>query len=153
MTPKNTEPPALPGAELMAFTKHNRLLHKLAERNLQPLKAWQLLQLFSQLEKQKKTSRLSQSGIQPGCSVLLLDLATAQQSWIKLVLPGEAEQPEQGLISLLSPLGAALPGKECGDVVKVQLFGKQLYFQILEIIRVQYKPGSDGQNRPNRPSP
>ncbi|MCT6700515.1 GreA/GreB family elongation factor [Rheinheimera sp. 4Y26] len=143
MTSKDTEPPALPGAELMAFAKHNRLLVKLAERNLQPLNPWQLLQLFSQLEKQKKTSRLSQSGVQPGCSVLLYDLTTAQQSWIKLVMPGEAEQPEAGLISLLSPLGAALPGKECGDVVKIQLFGQQLYFQILEIIRVKHKPGTE----------
>ena len=147
MTSKDTEPPALPGAELIAFTKHNHLLHKLAERNFQPLKPWQLLQLFSQLEKQKKTSRLSQSGVQPGCSVLLYDLTTTQQSWIKLVMPGEAEQPEAGLISLLSPLGAALPGKECGDVVKVQLFGKQLYFQILEIIRVKHKPCTEPQQR------
>lgn len=153
MTSKDTEPPALPGAELMAHAKHHCLFHKLAERNFKPLAPWQLLALLSQLEKQKKTSRLSQSGVQPGCSVLLLDLTTTQQNWIKLVQPGEAEQPEQGLISLLSPLGSVLPGKECGDVVKVQLFGKQLYFQILEIIRVQYKPGSDGQNWASRQSP
>lgn len=117
-------------------------LRQLASHNLQPCAPWQLAQLMQQLEQQKKTNKLSQSGVQPGCSVLLLELENQQSSWFKLASAEQPEQQEAGLISLLSPLGIALLGKQSGDLVMVRLFGRQLRFQVLDIIRVQYKPGS-----------
>jgi len=158
MTSKHTEPPgtvaeliatqntakksaAMPGSETQS-TATPTALRQLASHNLQPCAPWQLAQLMQQLEQQKKTNKLSQSGVQPGCSVLLLELEDQQSSWFKLAKADKPEPQEAGLISLLSPLGIALLGKQSGDLVVVRLFGRQLRFQLLDIIRVQHKPGS-----------
>lgn len=172
MTAKHTEPPgtvagliatqntvkntvkknaAMPGSEPQSAAVQNAAmqnaamptaLRQLASHNLQPCAPWQLAQLMQQLEQQKKTNKLSQSGVQPGCSVLLLELENQQSSWFKLASAEKPEHQEAGLISLLSPLGIALLGKQSGDLVMVRLFGRQLCFQVLDIIRVQHKPGS-----------
>jgi transcription elongation GreA/GreB family factor len=162
MTSKYTEPPgtvagliatqntakksaAMPGSETQSATTHSaatpKALRQLASHNLQPCAPWQLAQLMQQLEQQKKTNKLSQSGVQPGCSVLLLELEDQQSSWFKLAKADQPEPQDAGLISLLSPLGLALLGKQSGDLVVVRLFGRQLRFQLLDIIRVQHKPG------------
>ena len=158
MPSKHTEPPgtvagliatqntakksaAMPGSETQSATTPTAL-RQLASHNLQPCAPWQLAQLMHQLEQQKKTSKLSQSGVQPGCSVLLLELEDQQSSWFKLASADKPEPQQAGLISLLSPLGIALLGKQSGDLVVVRLFGRQLRFQLLDIIRVQHKPGS-----------
>ncbi len=147
MTSKYTEPPgtvagliATQSATTQSTATPTALRH-LASHNLQPCAPWQLAQLMQHLEQQKKTNKLSQSGVQPGCSVLLLELEDQQSSWFKLAKAEKPEPQEAGLISLLSPLGIALLGKQSGDLVVVRLFGRQLRFQLLDIIRVQHKPG------------
>ncbi len=54
-----------------------------------------------------------------GCTVVIEDLDTGSVEQFSLVGPFEA-QVEKGTISVLSPLGRALIGKEVGDEVKVQ---------------------------------
>lgn len=148
MTSKHTEPPgngAGPIATPRAATQSaamQKALRLLAGQNIQPCAPWQLAQLMLKLELQKKTNKLSQSGVQPGCSVLLLEMENQQSSWIKLASPEAPEQTEAGLVSLLSPLGIALLGKQSGDLIVLQLFGRPLHFQLLDIIRVKHKPGS-----------
>ena len=148
MTSKHTEPPgngAGPIATPRAATQSAAMqkeLHQLASQNLQPCAPWQLAQLMLKLELQKKTNKLSQSGVQPGCSVLLLELENQQSSWFKLARADKPARNQADLISLLSPLGIALLGKQSGDLIVLRLFGRQLRFQVLDIIRVQHKPAS-----------
>lgn len=54
-----------------------------------------------------------------GCKVIVEDLETGEVSSYRLVGPYEADVQE-GTISLSSPIGMALIGKEEGDEVKVQ---------------------------------
>lgn len=54
-----------------------------------------------------------------GCKVILEDLETGEVSTYRLVGPYEADV-QSGTISLTSPLGKALIGKEEGDEIKVQ---------------------------------
>jgi len=67
-----------------------------------------------------------------GRSVLLYNLQTDEEIEYQLLGPYESE-PENGKISVKSPLGSALIGKEIGDEVKVKTPGGIQEFEILEI--------------------
>ncbi len=54
-----------------------------------------------------------------GCKVIVEDIETGEVSSYRLVGPYEADV-QSGTISVVSPLGKALIGKEEGDEVKVQ---------------------------------
>jgi transcription elongation factor GreA len=54
-----------------------------------------------------------------GCKVIVEDLETGEVSSYRLVGPYEADV-QAGTISITSPLGKALIGKEEGDEIKVQ---------------------------------
>ncbi len=53
-----------------------------------------------------------------GCSVEIIDTATGERSTYTIVGPVEVD-PQQGRISHLSPVGAALMGRSPGDTVRV----------------------------------
>jgi transcription elongation factor GreA len=67
-----------------------------------------------------------------GRTVLLYNLQTDEEVAYVLVGPYESD-PEMGRISIASPLGNALIGKEPGDEVKAKTPGGILEFEILEI--------------------
>lgn len=54
-----------------------------------------------------------------GSSVVLFDLEKEEKITYRLVTPEEGD-PENGLLSTLSPIGQALMGKEEGDEVRVK---------------------------------
>ena len=68
-----------------------------------------------------------------GCHVSLEDIDSGEKIKYQLLGPYESE-PEQGRISVHSPLGQALIGKEVGDEIKVKTPGGIQEFEILEII-------------------
>lgn len=68
-----------------------------------------------------------------GRTVLLYDLRTNKEVEYQLLGPYESE-PENGKISVTSPMGQALVGKEVGDEVTVKTPGGIQEFEILEII-------------------
>jgi transcription elongation GreA/GreB family factor len=113
----------------------------MASSAIRPLPPWQLQQVLQQLGSvaNHKPKPLSETGMQPGCSVRLLDLSGQTESWITLVYPQQA-QPEQGFISVLSPLGAALLGKHVGQVAEVQLFRRTLRFMLCDLMSVKQPP-------------
>jgi transcription elongation GreA/GreB family factor len=119
-----------------------QVISALARQQIQPLPPWRLADVLAQLAEQRPRSKLSQSGIVPGCSVFLLDLTLQQSQWLTLLSPAQTEQPEQGLISVFSPLGAALLGKQSGDRIELQLCRSRLQFQVLDVLRVQCRPAS-----------
>ena len=64
-------------------------------------------------------SQLPQDRIAYGSSVVLYDLEKEEKVTYKLVTSEESD-PENGLISTVSPIGQALMGKEEGDEVRVK---------------------------------
>lgn len=113
----------------------------MASSAIHPLPPWQLQHVLQQLGAvaNRKRKALSETGIVPGCSVRLLDLSDQTESWITLVYPQQAK-PEQGFISVLSPLGAALLGKNVGQVAEVQLFRRTLRFMLCDLMSVKQPP-------------
>jgi transcription elongation factor GreA len=67
-----------------------------------------------------------------GRTVLLYNTGTDEEIEYQLVGPYESD-PENGRISVVSPLGSALIGKEVDDVVKVRTPRGIQEFEILEI--------------------
>ncbi|MBN2061436.1 MAG: transcription elongation factor GreA [Deltaproteobacteria bacterium] len=67
-----------------------------------------------------------------GKTVLLFNLTTEDEISYQLLGPYESD-PENGKISVVSPLGRALIGKEVGDEVRVKTPGGLEEFEILEI--------------------
>lgn len=113
----------------------------MASSAIRPLPPWQLQHVLQQLGSvaNHKPKPLSETGVVPGCSVRLLDLSDQTESWITLVYPQQAK-PEQGFISVLSPLGAALLGKNVGQVAEVQLFRRTLRFMLCDLMSVKQPP-------------
>ena len=67
-----------------------------------------------------------------GRTVLLYNIKTDKEMEYQLLGPYESE-PENGLISVTSPLGKALIGREAGDEITVKTPGGIQEFEILEI--------------------
>ncbi len=67
-----------------------------------------------------------------GRTILLYNLDTEEELSYQLLGPYESD-PENGKISVTSPLGQALIGREEGDEVKANTPGGILEFEILEI--------------------
>ncbi len=67
-----------------------------------------------------------------GRTVLLYDLNTEEEVTYQLLGPYESD-PENGKISVTSPLGQALIGREAGDEVRVKTPGGIQEFEIVEI--------------------
>ncbi len=67
-----------------------------------------------------------------GRTVLLYNLKTDEETAYQLLGPYESD-PEKGIISVTSPLGQALIGKEAGDEIKAKTPGGVREFEIVEI--------------------
>jgi regulator of nucleoside diphosphate kinase len=67
-------------------------------------------------------------------TVRFLDLTSGKRQVVTLTHPSHAD-PSAGLISILSPLGAALFSSAVKDVVNVQLLGVERKLRVLDIQR------------------
>ena len=67
-----------------------------------------------------------------GRTVLLYDVQTDKEITYQLVGPYESD-PEKGRISIKSPLGRGLIGREIGDEVKIKIPRGVQEFEVLEI--------------------
>lgn len=67
-----------------------------------------------------------------GCTVVMEDMETGEVVSYKLVGPWEADV-QSGTISVTSPLGKALIGKEEGEEVNVQAPGGRRTLEVLEV--------------------
>jgi transcription elongation factor GreA len=77
-------------------------------------------------------STISQDRIAFGATVKLLDVDTDEEKEYMLVGPDESDI-KKGRISIQSPIGKSLIGKEEGDVVIIKAPSKTLEYEILEI--------------------
>lgn len=67
-----------------------------------------------------------------GCKVLLYNVQNEEEVWYEIVGPYESE-PENGRISIHSPLAQGLLGKEVDDLVRIKTPKGLAEYEILEI--------------------
>ena len=77
-------------------------------------------------------SRINQSRVAFGAKVKVLDTEANEEHTFTLVGPDEADA-RSGRISLNSPVGKSLLGKEVGDTVVIKAPAKTMEYEILEI--------------------
>jgi len=77
-------------------------------------------------------SRINQSKVAFGATVRVLDTAADEEYVFKLVGPDEADV-KSGKISVSSPVGRSLLGKEIGDSVVIKAPARTMEYEILEI--------------------
>ncbi|HIC90921.1 MAG TPA: transcription elongation factor GreA [Syntrophaceae bacterium] len=68
-----------------------------------------------------------------GCTVLVENLDTGEQVKYQLVGPDESDV-KQGRLSVTSPLGKALIGREVGDVFQIQTPGGLREYELIDIL-------------------
>jgi len=78
------------------------------------------------------TSKINQSSIAFGAKVKVLDIAADEEYWFTLVGTDEADV-KSGKISISSPVGRALLGKEVGDTAVIKAPARTMEYEILEI--------------------
>lgn len=64
--------------------------------------------------------------------IRIVDLSTGERRTYTLTEPGKAN-PRRGLVSIFSPLGAALLSSKVGEVVKVVMMGFEKEVRIIEV--------------------
>lgn len=77
-------------------------------------------------------SKISQSRVAFGAKVKVLDVEADEEYVFCLVGPEEADV-KQGKISVSSPVGKALVGKEVGDTAMIKAPARTMEYEILEI--------------------
>lgn len=77
-------------------------------------------------------STINQSRAAFGAKVKVMDLGADEEYEFTLVGPGEADV-RSGRISITSPVGKALIGKEQGDVAVVKAPARTIEYEVLEI--------------------
>lgn len=79
------------------------------------------------------TDRLPKDRVVFGTTVKVEELDTRKVGTYQLVGPYESA-PEKGLLSVSSPIGSALVGKEEGDIIELKTPGGVKEIEILEIL-------------------
>ncbi|MCL4477277.1 MAG: transcription elongation factor GreA [Nitrospirae bacterium] len=77
-------------------------------------------------------SKISQSGAAFGAKVKVLDIG-ADEEYVFILVGAEEADVRQGKISISSPVGRALLGKEVGDSVVIKAPARTMEYEILEI--------------------
>ncbi|MBI5204727.1 MAG: transcription elongation factor GreA [Nitrospirae bacterium] len=78
------------------------------------------------------TSKINQSRVAFGAKVKVLDTAADEEYFFTLVGADEADV-KKGKISISSPVGRALLGKEVGDTTVIKAPARTMEYEILEI--------------------
>ncbi len=77
-------------------------------------------------------SKISQSRVGFGAKVKVLDIG-ADEEYVFILVGVEEADVKQGKISISSPVGKALLGKEVGDSVMIKAPARTMEYEILEI--------------------
>ncbi|MDY7115536.1 GreA/GreB family elongation factor [Halomonas sp. SSL-5] len=88
--------------------------------------------VISRVENLAAGSGLTQAAI--NCTIRYLDLSSGKRQVITLTQPTEAN-PSAGLVSILSPLGAALLSSAEQEVVGVRILGMERKLRVLDVHR------------------
>lgn len=77
-------------------------------------------------------ARINQSKIAFGATVTVLDIG-ADEEYVFILVGAEEADVKQGKISISSPVGKALLGKEVGDSVQIKAPARTIEYEILGI--------------------
>ena len=91
-----------------------------------------LARIMARLDSSTNETHVDTSKVALGHKVSLIDHQLQESVSFILVTPEDSD-PEQGKLSFLSPLGSALIGLALGEKVKIQIFGREMSFQITAI--------------------
>ena len=80
-----------------------------------------------------------------GSTLLLKELDSGNEKSFELVFPEEVN-PDQGKISLASPLGKALLGKMEGDEVELSFGGEQQEYEVVNLTTIHDNLNHSGQH-------
>lgn len=103
---------------------------------------------ISQLHKQLSDlsmisfNKLPRDRVAYGSTVTLMDLESGEKITYRLVI-GDEIDPEKGLISLSSPIGASLVGRQEGDEVKVNTPAKVRHFEVVKLLTMHDEIGNE----------
>lgn len=97
--------------------------------NLDPVT---LARIFDTWQGTGDNRRSCDSRAKVNSEVVVLDLQEYESYRLTISVPQDSA-PEQGVISCLSPLGAALLDKKAGDVITIPVLGSQMRYQILSV--------------------
>jgi transcription elongation factor GreA len=86
-------------------------------------------------------SQIPKGKVGLGSTVTLLDRDTEQEVTYELVIP-EVADLNNGLISVASPIGRSLMGREEGDMVTIEVPSGRKRFELLELRTIHDKDGS-----------
>ena len=78
-------------------------------------------------------SKVKSDRVMFGCTVVLENLGTEEEVRYQLVGPDESDV-SKGRISVSSPLGKAMIGKEVGDEIIVQAPGGKRHYELVDIL-------------------
>ncbi|MGB3610049.1 MAG: GreA/GreB family elongation factor [Cellvibrio sp.] len=92
----------------------------------------ELAQSFARTEKILNQFKGNLVEAMPGKKITLFDEQLQEEVTFTLVPPEESD-PGNGKLSFLSPLGSRLLGRNAGDLVEVQIFGRRDAFRIIRI--------------------
>lgn len=86
---------------------------------------------LSRLEVEKRGTR-RRVRISLGKAFTLVDQYTKEKVKFVLVSPHNSD-PENGRLSFLSPLGLKVVGLKVGDMAKINIFGRSMNFEVVDI--------------------
>ena len=106
-----------------------------------PASPWQLADFISRLDQPAEEHDFDlRPRIVPGSRVLVMDLDSREEFSVTLVMPGK-EDPEEGQVSVFSPLGMALIGRRKGQFAEVEFLRCRLPLVIVDVTQVHQEVG------------
>src|SRR5690554_328114 len=91
-----------------------------------------LSKIFERIEVGNNPAYKRRGRVSINSSITLMDFQ--EDKLVKVtVVPPPLSNPEAGLVSFLSPLGAELIDAKKGDIIKVDFLGARMRFQIVEV--------------------
>ena len=75
-----------------------------------------------------------------GSTLVLKNINSGEEKTFYLVFPEEVN-PDEGKISLASPIGKAMIGKMEGDEVNMSLAGEDYEYEVLQLTTIHSQPG------------
>lgn len=124
------------------YVRLNSLIYRLLDKNNQDIRALNFLNIEIKRAKKIYPKKIKPDLVTMDSLIEVKFLKTGKTKELKLVYPQKANY-EDGLISVLSPLGCALLGFKVGDSVTFEEAGRTLTVRIEKVL---FQPEANGED-------
>lgn len=124
------------------YVRLNSLIYRLLGKDTQDIRALNFLNIEIKRAKKIYPKKIKPDLVTMDSHIEVKFLETGKSEVLKLVYPQKANY-EEGLISVLSPLGCALLGFKAGDSVTFEETGRT---QTVRIEKVLFQPEANGED-------